>query len=195
MYLIRKILIWVYWLFLYVYFSSGRSFSMIDGLYVIHNRSTTGAIRLLYWSSGFFYSINQTKTLKNIFPIQYHSFQGVPSQASMGCTWLIYLNGVLYKYCFFEKEVIVSWEQFFGTSTLIFGSLMSLFGLPAQIRKNKKTKSCVFSLSLLMLVIGVYFSRICYSLIIKAYYIVLPDAIGELMSIVILFQYFKYNKR
>ena len=89
----------------------------------------------------------------------------------------------------------MDWEQFFGTLTLVFGSLMSLIGIPAQIRKNRKNESCVFALSLVLLIIGVYFSRICYSLIIKAYYIVLPDIIGEFLAIVILLQYFKYNKK
>ncbi len=85
-------------------------------------------------------------------------------------------------------------ETLFGTLTLIFGVLMSSIGLPIQVIKHHKEKSCSWSLLLIFLAIGVYSCRIVYSFLIKSWYIIIPDSIGLVFSIMIAFQYFYYEK-
>ena len=85
-------------------------------------------------------------------------------------------------------------ETLFGTLTLIFGVLMSSIGLPAQVIKNYREKSCSWSLLLIFLGTAVYSCRIVYSFLIMSWYIIIPDSIGLAFSSIIAFQYFYYKK-
>ncbi len=85
-------------------------------------------------------------------------------------------------------------ENFLGSSTMILATLMVLIAIPSQVIKNHKTKRCEFSLPMVVLPLLVYVSRSAYSLTIKSYFIFVPDAIGLILFVIILWQYIKYKK-
>lgn len=85
-------------------------------------------------------------------------------------------------------------ENFLGSSTMILATLMVLIAIPSQIIKNYKLKSCDFSFPMVFLPLLVFISRSAYSLVIKSYFIFIPDIIGTILFIIILWQYVKYKK-
>lgn len=85
-------------------------------------------------------------------------------------------------------------ESFLGSSTMILATLMVLIAVPSQVIKNHKAKSCEFSLPMVILPLLVYISRSAYSLVIKSYFIFVPDVIGLILFIIIFWQYIKYKK-
>jgi len=84
--------------------------------------------------------------------------------------------------------------SFLGTSTMILATLMVVIAVPSQIIKNYQNKHCGFSLPMVILPLLVYISRAGYSLAIKSYFIFIPDAIGLIFLLIILWQYIKYKK-
>lgn len=85
-------------------------------------------------------------------------------------------------------------QSFLGSSTMILASLMVLIAVPSQVIKNYKEKKCEFSFLMVILPLLVYISRSGYSLSIKSYFIFIPDIIGLIFFIIILWQYIKYKK-
>lgn len=86
-------------------------------------------------------------------------------------------------------------KEFSGLATLIFGISMVLLGLTAQVLKNRKEKRCGNPLILALLALSVYISRAIHALTIKSYYIMIPDAIGIMLSVVMVSQFIRYRKR
>lgn len=87
-------------------------------------------------------------------------------------------------------------QWIFGSLTLVFGIVLVLIGLPAQIRKNYKEKNCGNSAVLFSLVLIVYLFRAVYAITIGSFYIFIPDILGIVFSSCIVFQSFYYrNKR
>lgn len=89
----------------------------------------------------------------------------------------------------------MNWQNFFGTMTMVLATAMSFVGLPAQIRKNYQEKRCGLPLTMMLLVFGVYTSRIGYALSIKSIFLLIPDTAGAVFSAIILFQYYQYKER
>jgi len=85
-------------------------------------------------------------------------------------------------------------EVIFGTLTLILAVAMTLLALPSQIYKNHKDKKCGLSTLMVFLPLLVYISRAIYAIVIKSYYILIPDILGVIFSLIVLWQYLKYGK-
>lgn len=83
--------------------------------------------------------------------------------------------------------------QILGSLTLVFGVMMVFLGLTAQIKKNQLEKKCGQPLILALLALAVYFCRAGYAVAIDSYYILIPDAVGVILSVIIIRQYFKYR--
>jgi len=86
-------------------------------------------------------------------------------------------------------------EKFFGITTLILAVSMVAIALPSQIIKNYRLKKCGLSLWMVILPLSVYISRSAYSLIIKSYFIFIPDILGVIFATIILWQYIQYKKQ
>ena len=84
-------------------------------------------------------------------------------------------------------------EKIFGTVTLVLAVSMVLFALPSQIKKQHYEKKAGLSWLMVLLAPSVFASRVCYGLAIKSWYILIPDALGVLFSIVLLVQKVKYQ--
>ncbi len=89
---------------------------------------------------------------------------------------------------------MVNLQSFLGSSTMVLATLMVLIAVPSQVIKNYRNKRCEFSFPMVILPLLVYISRSAYSLTIKSYFIFVPDAIGLIFFIIILWQYIKYKK-
>lgn len=85
-------------------------------------------------------------------------------------------------------------EQAFGFLTMALAVAMVVIALPSQIIKNRKMKKCGLSFLMVTLPLSVYISRACYALLIKSWYILVPDLLGVLFSAILLFQYYYWNK-
>ncbi|MFA6270676.1 MAG: hypothetical protein WC657_05735 [Candidatus Paceibacterota bacterium] len=71
---------------------------------------------------------------------------------------------------------------------------MIFIGLSAQIRKNKAEGRCGQPFELVLLGFAVFLSRALYALSIGAWFILISDVAGTVLSGIILRQYFKYKK-
>jgi len=85
-------------------------------------------------------------------------------------------------------------KDFWGTASMITGIVMVLIGFPAQILKHYREKRFGFSGAMILIPLILYFCRINYSVLIRAWYVLVPDAFGFLMIIVLMFQFFLYRK-
>jgi hypothetical protein len=80
-------------------------------------------------------------------------------------------------------------QQTLGTITMILAIAMVVWALPKQILKNKHEKKCGLALSMIVLPLGVYTSRAIYAFSIGAWFILVPDALGVLFSVILARQY------
>jgi hypothetical protein len=85
-------------------------------------------------------------------------------------------------------------EKFFGILTLVLAVSMVAIALPSQIVKNYKLKKSGLSIWMVLLPLSVYISRSVYSFMIESYYIFIPDILGVIFSLILLWQYIKYIK-
>jgi hypothetical protein len=81
-----------------------------------------------------------------------------------------------------------------GRMVLICGIGMALFGLPSQVTKNFREQRCGQPLVLGLVASGVYIARFGYGAAIGSWYLMIPDGIGALMTVTLLFQSFHYPK-
>lgn len=86
-------------------------------------------------------------------------------------------------------------EAIFGTLTMILAVTMAVFALPTQIRKNYKEKRCGNSLSMMILPLLVYGSRIGYCVSTESWYILIGDVLGLIFVGITLAQFFYYRRR
>jgi hypothetical protein len=84
-------------------------------------------------------------------------------------------------------------ETIFGYLTLVSALIMTSIGLPSQIWRNYKTKTSGLALILLIITLAVYVSRVTYTSIRQDYFILIPDCIGLICSIVLCVQHFRYK--
>ncbi|HCC23216.1 TPA: hypothetical protein DF272_03490 [Candidatus Falkowbacteria bacterium] len=85
-------------------------------------------------------------------------------------------------------------QEIFGTSTMLLAIIMIVIGLPSQIRKNKHDKRAGLSYFMTILPPLVYISRIIYSIVIEAWFLIIPDGLGIIFCVILFGQYFKYRK-
>lgn len=85
-------------------------------------------------------------------------------------------------------------DHVLGTITMVLAITMVVVGVPAQVRKNHKERRCGMPLMLSILVFSVYVSRTLYALSIEAFYIVIPDVIGAVLSAVMLYQHHQFRE-
>ena len=85
-------------------------------------------------------------------------------------------------------------EQIFGSLTLILAVSMVVIALPSQIIKNYREQKCGLSFLMTALPLSVYVVRACYAVAIKSWYILIPDSLGVLFSVVLVYQYLKKKK-
>ncbi len=88
----------------------------------------------------------------------------------------------------------MNFELIFGSITFVSSLVMASVGLPSQIWKNYRTKTSGIALMLIILTLAVYLPRTVYTAIRQDYYILIPDLVGLVCSIVILIQHFLYKK-
>ncbi len=86
-------------------------------------------------------------------------------------------------------------ENLFGSLTLVLAVTMVVIALPSQIRKNYRERKCGLSFLMVLLPLGVYISRTCYAILIKSWYIVVPDFLGVIFSAVLLAQFLYYRNK
>jgi energy-coupling factor transporter transmembrane protein EcfT len=86
-------------------------------------------------------------------------------------------------------------ESLFGTMTMVLAISMVVIALPSQIVKNSREKKCGLSMWMVLLPLAVYMSRTCYAMQIKSWYIVVPDVLGVIFSIIIFVQFFVYKQK
>src|SRR5262249_52965163 len=86
-------------------------------------------------------------------------------------------------------------QHLFGTIAMLCGLAMVFVGIPSQILKNRREKRCGVPLMSAVLSFFVFLSRICYSTTIRSHYLLIPDSVGIVLAIVILWQYRTYNRR
>ena len=83
----------------------------------------------------------------------------------------------------------------FGTLAVLGSVLVSCLGMPTQIYRNFKKKSCEnLSLFWILLVNISYGLWVLYGVMKPDYYLILSESVGFLLSGVILFQFFVYRK-
>ncbi len=88
---------------------------------------------------------------------------------------------------------IIMLEHVFGFLTMAFACGMVLWGLPAQIHKNRAEKHCGVALPVILLMLAISSSRIAYSLTLGAFYLIIPDSLGLLLFLIIYRQYLRYR--
>lgn len=87
-------------------------------------------------------------------------------------------------------------EHIFGTIFMILAIGMSVIGLPTQIWKNHKDGKCGTSFLMAIFPLSVFVSRFCYAVVIKSWYIMIPDGLGIVFATIIVIQFFlPGNKR
>ena len=75
-------------------------------------------------------------------------------------------------------------------------SLLIVFiAFPSQAYKNYKTKNFGISLTLVLFGISIYLLRIPYTYIRKDYFILIPDLVGLLIHILLIWQFFLYRNK
>lgn len=80
-----------------------------------------------------------------------------------------------------------------GVMTMALNIIMVCVGVPAQIIKNHREKKCGNPLVLMILIFAVYSTRSIYTAAIGIWYILIPDVLGTIFSIVIIFQAYHYR--
>lgn len=86
-------------------------------------------------------------------------------------------------------------ENISGSLALIFGIASFFIGLTHQVIKQYKEKRCGLSIIWASLGTLACLSRIFYFIVTKAYWTIPPDAVGLLLSVVVLYQYGAYEKK
>jgi membrane-associated HD superfamily phosphohydrolase len=89
----------------------------------------------------------------------------------------------------------MDWQHLFGNFAMLCGLAMVFFGIPSQIIKNRREKRCGVPLASAVLSFFVFLSRICYSMTIKSHYLLIPDSVGIVLAIIVLWQYRKYRAK
>lgn len=84
-------------------------------------------------------------------------------------------------------------QQTLGTITMVLAIAMVVWALPKQILKNKRERNCGLALPMIILPLGVYVSRAIYAFSIGAWFILVPDTLGVLFSIILVYQYRSYR--
>ncbi len=84
------------------------------------------------------------------------------------------------------------WRVRLGKVTLICGLGMVTLGFPAQIYSNWKQKECGINLLLIAVAMALYAVRIPYQASTRAWYLVPSDALGLLLSVILIIQYLIY---
>ncbi len=85
------------------------------------------------------------------------------------------------------------WEKIFGTATMIATIAMVFIGIPAQFIKNRREQRSGVPLSAAILSVFVFLLRICYSITISSYYLLIPDLFGIVLAVAILWQCWHYR--
>jgi uncharacterized protein with PQ loop repeat len=81
-----------------------------------------------------------------------------------------------------------------GVIACIASSLIVVYGLPAQIKKNKKEKTVGLSPAMIYSMLIVYFFWSLYAWVKPDYFLAIPQTVGTIDSVIILLQYFHYQK-
>ena len=89
----------------------------------------------------------------------------------------------------------MSLETILGSLLLAVGLVVVFIAFPSQIVKNYQEKR--FGLSIVLVICGflVYSLRIPYTIIRQDYYILIPDIVGFVIHIILVYQYFKYKNK
>jgi len=85
-------------------------------------------------------------------------------------------------------------ENFWGTVTLVMAMAMIFVGFPSQLIKHYREKRCGLTMPLILIPLSLYFARINYCVLIKSWYILIPDVCGALLMSIGLVQYFLYRR-
>lgn len=86
-------------------------------------------------------------------------------------------------------------EQILGIMLSIISLGVVFIAFPTQIYKNWKTKNFGISLTLILFGVAIYITRIPYTFLRADYYILIPDIVGFLIHIILIYQYFIYRKK
>jgi hypothetical protein len=86
-------------------------------------------------------------------------------------------------------------ERIFGMSTLVLCLAAAFIGVPSLIIKYYREKRCGMTLVNILIVLGMLISRTTYALTIGANYIAFPDALGVVLFLILLWQYFIYHPK
>ena len=82
-----------------------------------------------------------------------------------------------------------------GWCATIVTTAYTMFGLPGQIKENYQRKSTEgLSISLFCFLFATFASWIFYGILLQNYFIIVPNVLGALFGIVILFQFFYYKR-
>jgi cytochrome c biogenesis protein CcdA len=86
-------------------------------------------------------------------------------------------------------------EQILGILLSIISLGVVFVAFPTQIYKNWKNKNFGISLTLILFGIAIYLIRIPYTFLRSDYYILIPDIVGLLIHLILIYQYFLYRKK
>ena len=86
-------------------------------------------------------------------------------------------------------------QQIFGSLAMVAGLLTFLVGLSAQAIKQYKEKRCGISIIFAGLGTLTCVVRICYFILAEAWWTIPPDIVGLLVSVVIIAQYGRYERK
>ena len=92
-------------------------------------------------------------------------------------------------------EILSSYEDVFGWITMFFSFAMVVIGLPVQIWKNKKEKTCGITILIVAGALCIHSSRMLYALSISSWYLLIPDSVGVTLSIILFRQWYVYVYR
>lgn len=79
----------------------------------------------------------------------------------------------------------------FGTLTTIFSLMISFWAVPVQIIKNYKENKNGLNTAMVYFFLGLPVSRIIYSYLISAWFVLIPDLLGIAGSIILFIQTFR----
>ena len=85
-------------------------------------------------------------------------------------------------------------KEIFGTIAMI-ATFIAMSGFAHQAYKHYKNKEFSLSLFIISGISLLSISRLIYGLLIKAYFIVIPDIIGIVLGTILFYQYFTYKKK
>lgn len=81
--------------------------------------------------------------------------------------------------------------ELLGTIVMVLSFGMVFLGLPRQILKNYREDKCGVDIVVITLPMLIFATRIWYSYLIGAWFLIAPDLAGVFLSVVILVQYFR----